>query len=134
MDISRSWIREIHFEPMLLERGHGPLVTGKTSDSSDTHEISRVLKSANLSLLYVVSTERGIVPYGASRRVPWYAALARRDGAWQTTRGCYFQCTRCCQSDVTQWGREGKGWKEHCGARLEKKRGWRLEYMMRGKK
>jgi len=51
MDISRSWSNEIHFEPMLLERGHGPLVMGKTSDSSDTHEISRVLKSANLSLL-----------------------------------------------------------------------------------
>ncbi|EFN84298.1 hypothetical protein EAI_10087 [Harpegnathos saltator] len=58
---------EIHFGTMLLERGRGPLITGKTSDSSDTHEISRVLKSANLSSLHVVSTECGAEPRRAEQ-------------------------------------------------------------------
>ncbi|KYN29544.1 hypothetical protein ALC57_01009 [Trachymyrmex cornetzi] len=88
---------KFHPESTLLERGHSPLVIEKTSDSLDTHEISRVLKSTNLSLLYVVSTERGIASHDASRR------LAR------------------CQSDATQRRREEKGRKERCSAWLEKK-------------
>ncbi|TGZ49781.1 Uncharacterized protein DBV15_07661 [Temnothorax longispinosus] len=67
----------------LLERGRGrPLVMEKTSDSSDTHEISRVLKSANLSSLYVVSTERGI----ASPRLASPHLASRRDAFPDTLR------------------------------------------------
>ena len=100
----------------------------KTSDSLDTHEISWVLKSANLSLLYVVSTERGIAPHDASRRLASSRVAFPDTLRWRVVtsrdkrqRGCYFQRTRRCQSDATQRRREGKGRKERCSAWLEKK-------------
>jgi len=120
--------RQFHSESTLLECGHSPLVMKKTSDSLDTHEISRVLKSANLSLLYVVSTERGIAPHDASRRLASSRVAFPDTLRWRVVtsrdkrqRGCYFQRTRRCQSDATQRRRDGKGRKERCSAWLEKK-------------